>query len=136
MDPEVVERQKAQIRRWQSMGAEVLMSAHVRVDLSEDQALALALEIQSRGADIVKIVTSCQSKEQALTILQTNMRLAKDLEKPFIYTCQGPYGRLIRPCAPLFGTMLVFGHGAYHPLANPEKPLLANLQDFYAKYAI
>ena len=133
MNADAIERQMKQIKAWQDLGAEVLMSAHVGVELSEEQTLSIAKEIQSRGADIVKIVAGCKSKEQAAVILQTNLRLKKELERPFLYTCFGKYGSFIRPSAPLFGSMLAFGHGEYGELSNREKPLLSDLKKVYEK---
>ena len=41
MRPEIIEKQKQTIYEFHEMGSEVLMSAHVQVELSEEQALAL-----------------------------------------------------------------------------------------------
>ena len=131
MRPEVVDKQKALIKEFHDIGAEVLMSAHVGVELSCEQAVFLALEIQSRGADIVKIISFCESKEQQLEILRTNLVLKNILNVPFLYTCSGTYNRFIRFSAPLFGSMLVFGHHEYGELSNKEKPLISDLAKFY-----
>ena len=133
MRPEAVEKQKALVKMFKEMGAEVLMSAHVRVDLSVEQALALALEIQSRGADIVKMVSSCKNKAQQLEILRTNLVLQDALDVPFLYTCSGgKFTRFIRFGAPLFGTMLIFGHHAYNNYSETQKPLLKDITNFYS----
>jgi 3-dehydroquinate dehydratase len=131
MRPEVVVKQKELIKEFQDMGAEVLMSAHVGVELSREQIVSLALEIQSRGADIVKIISSCESQEQQTEILRTNLELKNTLDVPFLYTCFGTYNRFIRFNAPLFGSMLVFGYHEYGELSNKEKPLLKDLTEFY-----
>ena len=61
MRPDVINKQKQTIEKFHKTGAQVLISAHVSVELSEEQAMSLALEMQSRGADIVKIITDCQT---------------------------------------------------------------------------
>lgn len=131
MRSDVISKQKQTIEEFHRMGAEVLMSAHVFVELSEEQAVSLALEIQSRGADIVKIITDCQSSEHALNMLNTTAALKKTLKVPFLYGCYGPHSKMMRPLSPLFGSMLVFGHNQYSALSNFEKPLLKDMKEFY-----
>ena len=131
MRPEVIAKQKQIIETFHKAGAEVLMSAHVYVELSEEQAVSLALEIQSRGADIVKIITACKSANHALHMLNTTAELKKRLSVPFLYGCYGPHGKMIRPLSPLFGSMLVFGHHQYGALSNFEKPLLKDMKELY-----
>ncbi|MDF2925569.1 MAG: type 3-dehydroquinate dehydratase [Paenibacillaceae bacterium] len=131
MRPEVIRKQKELIQEFHDRGAEVLMSAHVGVELSVEQAAALALEIESRNADMVKIITDCQSAEQQIEILRTNLALKKLLKVPFICTCSGKYSRFIRLNAPLFGSMLVFGHHEYGELANRDKPLLKDVRELH-----
>lgn len=131
MRPEIIYKQKELIKEFQAIGAEVLMSAHVGVELNVEQVVSLALEIRSRGADIVKIISSCESKEQQLEVLRGNLELKNTLDVPFLYTCFGKHGRYIRFNAPLFGSMLVFGHHEYSALSNREKPLIKDLTDFY-----
>ncbi|MCL2518830.1 MAG: type I 3-dehydroquinate dehydratase [Oscillospiraceae bacterium] len=131
MRPDIIYKQKELIKEFHAMGAEVLMSAHAGVEFNTEQVLSLALEIQSRGADIVKIISSCVSKEQQLEILRGNLELKNTLAVPFLYTCSGKYNRFIRLNAPLFGSMLVFGHHEYSALSNTEKPFINDLKKFY-----
>lgn len=131
MRPDVIQKQKALVAEFQQMGAEVLMSAHVMVDFSCEQGIALAKEIRSRGADIVKIISTCADEAQVLEILRTNLALQTAIDVPFLYTNAGAHNRYIRFNAPLFGSMLVFGHASYSELSNREKPLIADLVQFY-----
>lgn len=131
MRPETIEKQKQTIHEFHEMGSEVLMSAHVDVELSEEQAISLALEIESRGVDIVKIITACHSYEHALHMLNTNVALKKHLKVPFLYGCSGYHGKMLRPLSPLFGSMLVFGHHQYAAMSNTHKPLLKDMKKFF-----
>ena len=131
MRPEVISKQKALIQKFHDLGAEVLMSAHVWVELSLEQTVSLAKEIRSRGADIVKIIATCESEEQVLEILRANLAMKSTLDAPFLYTSAKKYNRPVRFNAPLFGSMLVFGHHAYGELSNREKPLIKDLVKFY-----
>ncbi|MFA5561821.1 MAG: type I 3-dehydroquinate dehydratase [Eubacteriales bacterium] len=135
MRPQVIAKQKELIKEFKEMGAEVLMSAHVGVELSLEQAVSLALEMQSRGADIVKIITDCKSEEKQLEILQTNLALKKLLSVPFVYTCSGKYSHFIRYNAPLFGTMLVFANQAYGELSVKEMPLIHEVAAYLSQYS-
>lgn len=131
MRPETIEKQKKTIYEIHEMGGEVLMSAHVQVELSEEQAILLALEMQSRGPDIVKIITACYSPQHALTMLNTTASLKRELKVPFLYGCSGQHSKMMRPLSPLFGSMLVFGHHEYNALSNFEKPLLKDMKELY-----
>ena len=124
MNPVYVNKQKECIDKAHSMGAEVLMSAHVRTHLDCEQTVSLAVEIQSRGVDIVKIVTTCPSVEHILEMLRTTIELKKRIRVPFLYICQGPYACLSRYLGPLFGSMLAFGHHDYTEMSNVNKQLL------------
>lgn len=130
MRPHIIEKQENAIADFHQSGAEVLLSAHVYVELSEEEAISLALEMQSRGADIVKIITACNSPEQALTILETTAALKRTLKVPFLYGCYGPHSKLTRPVSTLFGSMLIFGHHDYAELSNRDKPLLKDMKEF------
>ncbi|NLW86265.1 MAG: type I 3-dehydroquinate dehydratase [Planctomycetes bacterium] len=132
MRPKCIEKQKLAIEQAHALGAQVLMSTHcLGAALDCSQAVALAIEIESRGADIVKIVTACPSVDHALEMLRTMVELKRTLRVPFVYICTGPHGQLIRPLAPLLGSMLVFGHHEYDENSNMAKPLLSDLREFY-----
>ena len=123
-----VARQKDLIAQVHDLGAEVLLSAHVETPLTAAQGVSLAAEMQSRGADIVKIITWCNTHEQALEILHTDALLDKKLSVPYLYQCGGAYGALVRLIAPLFGSSLVLCHAEYGELSNCEKPLLTDVK--------
>ena len=131
MRPMVIERQKKLIREFQNMGVEVLMSAHIGVELNMEQAVSLAMEIQRRDPDIVKIVAKCNSNEQMLEILRTNIEMERQLRTPFLYICQGEHGKLERLLAPLFGSMLIFGHHEYQELSNRGKQIINEITQFF-----
>ena len=126
-----VQKQKALIEKAHELGAEVLMSAHVGTELSCEQAISLAKEIESRGADIVKIITTCDSKEHIPVILQTIMELKKHLRVPYMYQCGGKYGKIVRPIAPFFGSIFALCHLKYGAVTFPEKPLLADVKEVF-----
>lgn len=131
MRAEVIEKQKAFIEKIHKKGAEVLVSAHIGVELTVEEGVSLAKEIESRGADVVKIISTCDSPEQALEILRTDIELRKELKVPYLYQCGGKYGGLVRYIAPLFGSQMTLCHSEYGEITNPEKPLLADVKKVY-----
>lgn len=132
MDPDCVRRQKEYIDKIHALGGEVLMSSHVGVELSIEQTVSLALEIESRGVDIVKIIANANTKEQAMTVMHTLPVLTRTLKVPFLYQCSGPYARFVRIYAPMFGSCAALCHTQYGGITNPEKPLIKDVQKGWA----
>ena len=126
-----VEKQKALIKQAHALGAEVLISAHVGTELTCEQAISLAKEIESRGADVVKIITACNSMEHIPVVLQTITELKKHLRVPYMYQCGGRYSKLVRPIAPLFGSAFALCHLKYGAVTFNEKPLLADVKEAF-----
>lgn len=132
MRSDCVAKQKQTIEKVRALGAQVLLSAHcLQTHLNRGQALSLALEMESRGPDMIKIVTNCPTVDHAMEMLLTVVALKRKLRVPFVYICTGPHGELVRPMAPLLGAMLVFGHHDYTERSNTSKQLLANMREFY-----
>lgn len=127
MDPSVIEKQKRLIEKIHGLGGEVLMSAHVNTMLNAEQALSLALEIESRGADIVKIILRAKSMDDVAEIYKTLRVLKKELKVPFLYQTGGIYGKLVRQTAWMFGSCMVLCHEKYQEMSNREKPLIADV---------
>ena len=93
-DRAAIEKQKALIRRIHSMGKEALVSAHVMYDgkfrfLTKEEVLSIALEQQSRGADIAKIVTKADTEEELLENFEAITLLKKKVNIPVLFLCGG-----------------------------------------------
>ncbi len=127
MDPTVIEKQKRLIKEIHDLGGEVLMSAHVNTMLDTEQALALALEIQNRGADIVKIILRASDMDDVAEIYKTLRVLNKELKVPFLYQTGGLYGKIVRKTAWIFGSCMVLCHEKYQEMSNREKPLISEV---------
>jgi hypothetical protein len=121
-DPRAVERQLRLIEEAHRRGGEVLASAHTLTRLTPEGALAIGRLAEARGADALKIVQFCASYEDAVEALATNVLLAKELHIPFVHMAMGEYGKLVRPLAPLFGSMLVFARHDYRPGSFLDQP--------------
>lgn len=70
-DKDAVKKQKAFIKLIHDMSKEVLMSSHIIYDntfkfVPKEKVLEVALEQESRGADIAKIVSNADTEEELL----------------------------------------------------------------------
>ncbi len=132
LDAEVIDRQKRAIDKIHSLGGEVLMSCHTKVFLDTEQIVSLALEMESRGVDIVKLVTPVNTKEEVLTALQSVMELKANLKYAKAhYHCSGRLGRITRYIAPYFGASIVFATDHYNERADKEQLLIKKFYEFY-----
>ena len=131
LDHEIIEKQKRAIDEVHKRGGEVLMSCHTGVFLDTEQIVSLALEMESRGPDIIKIVTPCETKEQILIALNSVMELRSNLHAKFQYHCSGRLGRITRYIAPYFGSAIVFATDHYNERADKEQLLIKKFNDFY-----
>ncbi len=128
MNPAVIEKQKAFIGKVHEAGGEVLVSAHVGTMLTRTQGIDLAKEIESRGADYVKIILCAKNMDDVAEIFDTIRELKRTLRKPFLYQTYGLYGKLVRPTAWMFGSCMILCHNRYTELSNREKPLIADVK--------
>ena len=120
---EIISRQMDVIERVHAKGAQVLMSSHVRVPLTCEQAVDLALEVEKRGVDIVKIVSPCDSEEQLAEVLRTIITMRRELHTPFVYIGGGQYGQMSRIFGAALGNCLVFAVSRYdetHEFFQPQ----------------
>ncbi|MDF2724802.1 MAG: type 3-dehydroquinate dehydratase [Paenibacillus sp.] len=130
-DEAVIAKQIELIDRVHAMGAEVLLSSHTRVVMSTEQVVAHAQQMALRGADIVKIVSVCTSKEELVEAFRSIVALKKTLDVPFQYQCQGEHGKLTRVVGPMLGNMLVFCNQRYIPASITEQPLVTAMRSVF-----
>ncbi len=71
------------------------------------------LELESRGSDVVKIVTTINTEEELTEVLRTTIALNHELETPFIHLCSGKYSRPHRFMCPVLGTLILFAVPQY-----------------------
>lgn len=101
-DPAAVDKQMKLIEQLHKEGAEVLMSSHVSQYLTAEQVLAYALNQQSRGVDIVKIVTKANTMEQQLENLRITDLLKNELKVPYLFL-SGGMSEIHRRIGPMLG---------------------------------
>lgn len=127
VDKTAIEKQKELIRKIHNKGSKVLMSSHVLKYIPAERVLEIALEHQSRGADICKIVTGADTMEQQIENLKIINMLKENLKIPFLFLCSGKCSILRRIGGELGCCMYlcVYEHDA---LATQTQPLLKKIK--------
>lgn len=130
-DPAAIEAQRALIARVHALGGEVLMSVHTQVPMSAAQVVSMAQALETRGIDILKMVTPSRNLDDNLACLAANVELGKNLKIPFHYHCSGAPGAMTRIVAPMFGSHLIFTNQTYTPVADENQVHLRTVADAY-----
>ncbi|MDY3846292.1 MAG: type I 3-dehydroquinate dehydratase [Eubacteriales bacterium] len=128
MNKQAIEKQKKLISDIHALGGEILMSAHVCVMLKCEEALAVAKEMENRGADIAKIIVSANSMDDVCEIYKTIRVLRRELSIPVLYQSFRLYGKIVRETAWMFGSCMILCHNRYTELSNREKPLIEDVK--------
>jgi hypothetical protein len=119
-----VSKQKQTIEEIHEMGAEVLMSSHTWVNMTTEEVLSHTKELESRGADFIKIAMAVNSEEEAIDAMKTTSVVSKALSVPFLHICMGQYGKLHRAIGPMLGSCFALCVQSYTEAGQKEKPLL------------
>ena len=107
-DEAVIAQQCALIEKAHSMGAEVLLSCHPGIVMKTEQVVELALFLEKRNPDIIKIVTRAETEEDLAESIRTMLMLKKELKTPVSYHANGKAGALSRIVNPLLGAQIAF----------------------------
>ena len=122
MSPEAVARQKEVIHEIHQLGGEVLMSAHTRVRLPVEQCVSMALALEERGADIVKVVRTDTCFEDLFDTFRATLAIKKVLKVPFIMGSHGQHSKIGRVVCPMLGSMLAWCTQPISPEGYPLQP--------------
>lgn len=107
-DEGVIARQRALIDKVHSMGAEVLLSCHPGIPMKREQVVELALFLEKREPDIIKIVSIANSEEDMLEALHAMRDLKREVKTPVSYHAGGKFGALTRVLCPALGGQIAF----------------------------
>lgn len=116
IDPETVEQQKAYVKRIQDLGAEVLMSCHVKTVFTAEEAVEFIRFHAMKGVDVVKVVGYGYTKEDVAACVEACKTLREDatLSAKFSYHLSGGVGgQITRVLCPVF-------YGSYVAFCYPE----------------
>ena len=76
-DGNIISKQCELIERVHSMGAEVLLSCHPGIPMNCGQVVELALFLEKRNPDIIKIVTRADSEDDLAESIRAMLLLKK-----------------------------------------------------------
>ena len=107
-DENIIAKQCALIEQVHGMGAEVLLSCHPDIPMTADQVTDLALFLEQRKPDIIKIVTKATNEEELAESIRTMLLLKKEVKTPVAYHANGKAGALSRIINPLLGGQIAF----------------------------
>ena len=130
-DKKAVDRQKKLFKEVQQAGGEVLLSAHTRVPLTAEKILKIGKELESRGANMTKIVAVCRHVEDVLENIKGCIALKKELKIPFQLQGHGEHAKVLRVINPMLGAMLVFCHQTFKPGGFHDQPLIRAMKAIF-----
>lgn len=127
VDETAINKQIRLINRIHEKGAKVLMSSHVMKYTPAERVLEIALEHQSRGADISKIVVGADNREQELENLRIINLLKEKLGIPFLFLSGGEC-KILRRIGGELGCCMYLCVYEYDSFATPVQPLLCDIK--------
>lgn len=107
-DEAIISKQCELIGQVHSMGAEVLLSCHPGIPMTAEQVVDLALFLEKRAPDIIKIVTKAENEEELAESIRAMLLLKREVETPVAYHASGRAGVLSRIINPLLGGHIAF----------------------------
>ncbi len=107
-DPVIISKQSEFIETVHSKGAEVLLSCHPGIAMNRTQVVELALFLEKRNPDIIKIVTPATNEDEMLEAIKTMLLLKKEVKTPVSFHANGKFGGLTRILNPALGGQIAF----------------------------
>ncbi len=126
-DAAAIDKQMRLIDAIHEKGAQVLMSSHVLKYTSAERVLEIGLEQQRRGADIVKIVTYADNREQELENLRICHLLKEKLSVPFLFLAGGEC-TLHRRLGGSLGCCMYLCVAEHDEFSTKTQPLLSKMK--------
>lgn len=120
-DSETIDKQISLIEEVHAMGAEVLLSTHTGVSMNCEEIVEMALFVEKRKPDVLKIVTPCETDEQLAECFKTMITLKNELKIPVSFHCSGEKGKLSRIVNPLLGSYIAFCVDRYSYSSHTEQ---------------
>lgn len=125
-DPAVIQKQCDLIETVHAMGAQVLLSCHPGIPMTTQQVVELALFLQERNPDIIKIVTRASTESDLNESIRTMLALKEAVKTPVAYHVNGKAGIPSRILNPLLGGQIAFCVDRYNPGSTMEQIDLKN----------
>lgn len=120
-DCNVISKQCEFIEKIHFAGAEVLLSCHPGIPMSCEQVVELALFLEKRKPDIIKIVTVAADENDLAESFKTMTVLKKEVETAVSYHASGAAGSLSRIVNPMLGGHMIFCVDRYNEGSTTEQ---------------
>lgn len=120
-DGAVIAKQCDLIARVHEMGGEVLLSCHPGIPMSAEQVVELALFLEKRSPDIIKIVTKANDENDLDESIRAMLLLKRELKTPVAYHANGRAGMASRMINPLLGGKIAFCVDRYDEASTMEQ---------------
>lgn len=120
-DSAVISKQCELIEKIHFMGAEVLLSCHPGIVMNCRQVVELALFLEKRSPDIIKIVTFAADENDLIESFKTMSVLKKEVKTAVSYHVSGAVGSLSRIINPVLGGHIVFCVDRYNEGSTMEQ---------------
>lgn len=127
-DSTVIGRQCELIEKVHSMGAEVLMSCHPGIAMTAEQVVDLALFMEERRPDIIKIVTKAANEDDLTESFRAMKLLKRELKTPVAYHAAGTAGLMSRIVNPMLGGHIIFCVNSYKEGSTLDQPELRTVR--------
>lgn len=134
-DEKIISKQCELIEKVHSMGAEVLLSCHPGIAMNTEQIVDLALFMEKRNPDIIKIVSIANNEDEMIESLKAMIALKREVKTPVTYHAGGKAGNLSRIVNPILGSHMLFcidtfnaGSNIQQPCLRAVKPIMDNME--------
>ena len=134
-DEKIISKQCELIEKVHSMGAEVLLSCHPGIAMNTEQIVDLALFMEKRNPDIIKIVSIANNEDDLIESFKAMTALKREVKTPVTYHAGGKAGNLSRIVNPILGGHMIFcidtfnsGSNVQQPCMRAVKPIVDNIE--------
>lgn len=121
VDEKIIDKQIELIEKIHYIGSEVLISTHPSISMNTEQVVELALFLEKRNPDVIKIVTLCTNEDELAEAFKTMIALKKEVKTRTLFHCCGEAGKLSRIINPILGGYLVFCSDRFSESSNFEQ---------------
>ncbi len=120
-DESIISKQCDLIEKIHENDCEVLLSCHPGIPMNSTQLVELALFLEKRNPDIIKIVTKAENEYDLTESFKAMTLLKREVKTPVSYHANGKAGRLSRIVNPLLGGQIAFCVDRYSESSTMEQ---------------
>ncbi len=120
-DENIIAKQREFIEKVHNKGAEVLLSCHPGIAMNAEQIVELALFLEKRNPDIIKIVSVAEREEDLIEAFKAMSLLKKEVKTKVSYHASGKAGELSRIINPILGGHIAFCVDRYTSASTMEQ---------------